>query len=129
MTESAGAGSAWGQWALGRFYHTLRRFDEAARFYRMAAEQGRSQARPSLGQMFEHGHRMNRAVLAEVVYYFRTAAERGHSDAQIYLGCLIQHGCGVPQDSAGAECFYRMAANPSNADGLFRLGLVYEHGK
>ena len=104
MRESADAGSAWGQWALGLMYYQ--------RQSRMPAE--------------IEGH-----CREETVRYFRMAAERGHSDAQFYLGRVLegrvdQHFGVVDRDINEAARFYLMAAQQGHSAAQTKLGNMFD---
>jgi TPR repeat protein len=107
MRESADAGSAWGQWALGLMYFQ--------RQSRMPAE------------IHLEGH-----CREETVRYFRMAAERGHSDAQFYLGRVLEgrvdehFKVGWGRDINEAARFYLMAAQQGHSAAQTKLGKMFE---
>ena len=78
-------GDAWAQKILGATYRKWRRYGEAVRWYRMAAEQGDSVAQYSLANMYDFGHGVPQD-LAEAARWYRMAADRGHIYAQFNLG-------------------------------------------
>jgi TPR repeat protein len=56
-------------------------FEEAAKWYRKAAEQGEADAQFALGRCYEEG----KGVLAdyeEAMKWYRKAADQGHADAE-----------------------------------------------
>ena len=62
-------------------------YDEAVKWYRMAAEQGHVDAQLRLGKMFGEGICMKQDV-AEAVKWYRLAAEQGHAEAQKALRAI-----------------------------------------
>ena len=112
----------------------LRDYAEAARWYRLAAEQGLAEAQDALeaalaGVAVEQGSADLQFFLGltrwrgegpngevalkdpeEAVRWFRMAAEQGHAEAQYSLGVAYDTGEGVPEDDAEAVRWYRMAA-------------------
>ena len=70
---------------------------EAARWYRLAAEQGHAAAQSRLGDFHEFGYGVSQDY-AEAVRWHRSAAEQGDADAQFNLGVMYAIGRGVPQD-------------------------------
>jgi hypothetical protein len=89
MRESADEGSAWGQRALGLLHYDCGTgvaldLREAARYFRMAAEQGHSEAQIRLGEMYEYGRGVARD-LSEAARYLCMAADQGHSEAKFNL--------------------------------------------
>jgi hypothetical protein len=112
--ESEAAGSCFGQFVVGVCYNfgsggVALDDADAARLYRLAAEQGHAEAQFHLGFMFEHGKGVAQDA-AEAIRWYRLAAEQGHAHAQIKLGRMFQYGNGVAQDAAEAIRWYRLAA-------------------
>ena len=62
---------------------------EAARLYRMAAEQGNEWAQDSLAKMYRDGVGVD-VDLSEAARLYRLAAEQGHVCSQEDLGNLLQ---------------------------------------
>ena len=74
---------------------------EAARWYRMAAEQGYAKAQYNLGLMYAKGEGVPEDGV-EAVRWYRMAAEQGHAKAQYNLGVMYAKGEGVPKDDVQA---------------------------
>lgn len=104
--------SAEAQWRLGIMYEFGRGVPldraEAAKWYRMAAEQGFVKAQHTLGVLYNLGHNVPRDR-AEAAKWFRKAAEQGHAEAQYSLGLMYSTG-GVPQDYVQAYMWLNLAA-------------------
>ena len=98
---------------------------EAARLYRLAAEQGHARAQCDLGLMFDCGLGVKQDK-AEAVRLYRLAAEQGHAFAQFSLGRMFHWGLGVEQDKAEAARLYRLAAEKGRADAQFSLGRMFD---
>jgi len=98
---------------------------EAARWYRMAAEQGHAQAQYNISGFVEYGFGGLTPDLVEAVKWARLAAEQGHADGQKRLGWYYQMGRGVPEDYAEAVRWYRLAAEQGHADAQSALGSIY----
>ncbi len=125
----AAQGSADDQVLLGSLYATGRGLValdavEAARWYRLAAEQRDEEARLVVQQMAERGNALAQVALAsmyatgqglpedggEALRWYRLAAEQGSVEAQIALGGMYAEGRGVAQDETEALRWYRLAA-------------------
>ena len=123
--ESAAAGSCFGQFAVGHYFHVCALDDdEALRLYRLAADQGYAAAQHSLGVMFDFGQGVAKDD-AEAVRWYRFAAAQGHAGAQFNLGNMFDFGQGVAKDDAEAVRWYRLAAAQGDAGAaaaLARLG-------
>lgn len=56
---------------------------------------------------------------------FERLAQQGNADAQFYLGRMAAGGMGVPQDTARAVSWYRLAAQQGHTEAQARLGSHY----
>ena len=83
---------------------------EAARWYRLAAEQGHAAAQSRLGDFHEFGYGVSQDY-AEAVRWHRSAAEQGGAEAQFNLGVRYSNGRGVPQDDVQAHMWFNLAAS------------------
>ena len=123
----AAAGAHRAAWNLGRA-----RGDQvapkAARFYRLAAEQGYAAAQTNLGYCYERGEGVAQDW-AEAVRYYRLAAEQGQADGQCYLGLCYERGEGVAQDYKTAAKWYTRAAEQGNKYAQNNLGVMYLRGQ
>jgi TPR repeat protein len=91
--ESAAAGSCFGQFAVGYYFHVYALdYDEALRLYRLAADQGYAAAQHSLGAMFSNGEGVTQDH-EEAVRWHRLAAAQGHADAQEFIRRIQTSPC------------------------------------
>ena len=72
-------------------------YDQAIKWYRLAAEQGAAIAQSNLGWMYANGHGVLKDY-NEAIRWYRLAAEKGNAAAQNSLGATYETGRGVPQD-------------------------------
>lgn len=93
----------------------LRDYQEAVKWYRLAAAQEYAPAQSSLGMAYEKGQGVARDY-QEAVKWYRLAAAQGNQLAQINLGVMYTHGKGVPQDFVRADMWFTLAAASSNGD-------------
>ena len=100
---------------------------EAAKWFRMAAEQGNPDAQVNLGLMYRYGEGVQRSV-SEAVEWYRKAAEQGNADGQLFLGLMYDEGAGVPRNLDEALKWYRMSANQGNSSAQFNIGSKYRRG-
>ena len=114
-------GDAWYQTELALMYHhgkgLPKNYGEAARWYRLAAEQEYSKAQANLGVMYGEGQGVSQDY-SEAATWFRKAAEQGNSLAQHNLGLLYGRGQGVKQDYAEAYIWESLAATSGNRDAI-----------
>lgn len=82
---------------------------QAAEWFRHAAEQGLAAAQYNLGTLYAAG----RGVIQddrEAVAWYRKAAEQGHAGAQNNLGVMYRYGYGVAADPILAFAFFQWAS-------------------
>lgn len=113
FTPLAEAGDSEAQYQLAILHKdglgTARDDDEAARLYRMAADQELSAAQLGLGQMYAYGQGVDYDAVEAVVWY-RRAAEQGLAEAQVLLGMSYAYGDGVVMDMVHAHKWLNLAA-------------------
>jgi len=88
---------------------------EAAKWYRMAAEQGHALAQDALGYCYNRGKGVPEDK-AEGVRWYLKAAEQGNAMAQCNLGQCYFNGDGVDKDRTEALKWYRKAAEQGDAE-------------
>jgi TPR repeat protein len=109
-------------------HHDAEDYDEAARLYRLAADQGLAQeAQCNLGWMYHHGKGVPKDY-DEATRLYRAAADQGYAKAQYNLGAMYEFGDGVWQDSVEAARWYRLAAEQDYAKAQYSLGIMYKNG-
>ena len=101
---------------------------EAARFARLAAEQGDAEAQYVVGIMHEVGYQVGGSG-TEAARWYRLAAEQGHVGAQASLGHMYYRGWGVSENGPESVRWNRLAAERGHAGAQNRLGLLYSEGK
>ncbi len=100
---------------------------QGARWYRMAAAQGNTDAAFELGWAFENGLGVPRDPITAARWYNR-AIDAGSTNALNNLGYLYANGTGVPRDEARAVALYRQAAELGVAAAMSNLGWMLENG-
>jgi len=114
----AAPGKASSHYDLGMVYAhgqgALRDDAEAARWFRISADEGYAPAQYALACMYSAGHGVPQDA-AEALEWYRKAADQGLAQAQDHLGGLYESGAGVQQDYAKAALWYRRAADQNLA--------------
>lgn len=90
---------------------------EAAKWYRMVAEQGNAIAQHNLGVMYSKGEGVPEND-AEGVKWYRRAAEQGYAYAQLALGTMYAKGEGVPEDYVQAYKWWNLSAAQGNENAI-----------
>jgi hypothetical protein len=119
--------SAEGNLVIGRRLYSAGRYEEAAHFFALAAEQGSAAAQNRLGGCYHQGHGVQQSY-TEAARCYRTAGDLGNADAEYNLGFLHMMGLGTPQSYAEAARLFKKASDQGNANARAGLGHLYEKG-
>ena len=87
---------------------------EAARWFRLSAEQDWPDAQYQLARLYAQGTGVNQD-LANAVDWYRRAAMQGQLDAQFMLGVSYYDGQGVPRDLIEGLAWFMIAAETGDA--------------
>ncbi len=102
--------------------------EEAARWFKLAADSGDAQAMFELaiaymkGDGVEQDRSAARAMLEQAAGY-------EHPSALFYLGLMSMQGNGVAPDYRTASIYFRRAAELNNSEAQYALGLMYRNGE
>ncbi|MDX2346925.1 MAG: tetratricopeptide repeat protein [Legionella sp.] len=100
-------------------------YEEAERWYTLAANQGQPIAQYLLGRLNQMGQ-LDKFPNDEVAKQWYQKAKQQYAPAAIALGFIYET---VDNNYQQASKSYALAAQKSNAIGQFDLGLIYEYGK
>ena len=120
--------SAESQFDIGVSRYEEQDYAAARELFRLAAEQGHTEAQNKLGVMYADGEGVLQDY-AEAVRWYRKAAEQGYAYAESNLGYMYDGGQGVLQDYAEAVRWYRKAAEQGLPESQYNLGLQYGNGE
>lgn len=119
LRARAEKGDPFWQESLGRQYYfgegVPKDYEEAAKWYVKAANQGHNTAQCRLALCYYWGQGVTQDY-SEAVKWYRKAAEQGLVIAQSRLGDCYYNGQGVPKDNAEATKWYRKAAEQGDID-------------
>ncbi len=104
----SGAQNVVGEFFCHDFFDRKTDYEEAAKWFRRAAEQGYARAQLNLGILYHDGDGMPQDD-KEAVRWARLAAEQGFAPAQRILGVVYEYGQGVAQDYVQAHMWYNLA--------------------
>ena len=89
---------------------------EAARLYKLAADQGNAAAQNNLGVFYEQGRGGLPKDDREAARLYKLAADQGNAIAQVNLGVFYEQGRGgLPKDDREAARLYKLAADQGDA--------------
>jgi uncharacterized protein len=83
-------------------------YAEAAKWYRLAADQGNPEAQIALGVMKANGQGMSKSE-EETARLFRLAADQGRATAQVNLGIMTVNGQGIHRTTLRLQSGFALA--------------------
>jgi len=120
----ANQGTAKAQNYLGWLYEegkgVTQDYQEAAKWYRLAAKQGYAAAQDNIGYFYHMGKGVVQDY-KEAVKWYRLAAEQGDVDAQNNLGIMYAKGTGINQDYILARMWFNLAADNGDINAIENL--------
>jgi hypothetical protein len=132
LKKKALAGDTKAQLRLGIAFEfgdgVARNLDEAAHWYRIAADRGDPIAQTNLAYLYENGRDGVRDPSEAARWYMR-AAVSGFARAQFNLGTLYLQGSGVERNDEEAAHWIGLAAEAGCPSALAALGYLYANGK
>jgi len=122
---SAGEGSKYGQWMLGKLYYAgeggvAQDYAAAVAQFRLAAAQGDDGAQNDLGYMYGMGYGVAQDY-AEALRWYKLAAAQGIGAALDSVGRYYENGYSVAADRAEAIRWYKRAAAAGCSKAAARL--------
>ena len=111
------------QTLLGEHYYNKHYFDEARKFYELAAKQGYYIAQYNFGSMLYNaeGSKRDYEMARE---YFKLAADQGIDTAQYMLGIMFYYGQGGKTDYEMAREYFKLAADQGYPDAQHKLDMM-----
>jgi TPR repeat protein len=128
LKEKAERGDHAAQLELGRIAANNGDYDEAAKWYRKAADQGNVGGQHDLAVLYIYGTGVTQDY-AEAVKLFSLAAAQGDVESQYSLGLRYLKGDHVTQNFNEAARFFGMAAEQGNADAQLSYGRRFAAGE
>lgn len=113
---------------LGRALDRGESFEEAAKWYRQAAEKGYSGAMVGLGILYAEGTGVDEDA-KEALRWYRKAVEKGNTDAMLQLGKMYEDGLGVSESQKEALAWFKKAAEKGHSGAMYDLGFKLAEGE
>jgi len=111
----------------GKRLYDAKEYAEAVEFFRIAAQQGHTDAQYYLGNCYYTGKGVDKDP-AEAANWYRKAAGQGHPAAQYALGFCYAHGAGVKQSHSMALMWYKKAAEAGHTAAINSVAWHYAYG-
>ena len=132
LYEKANAGDPRFYFRVGLCYYDgtgiEQNYVEAAKWYKLAADQGYASAQYNLGRAFDMGEGVEKDS-KEAVKWYKLAADQGFAVAQNNLGVCYDNGYGVLQDYNEAVRLFELSAAQGNWKAFDNLGIMHLYGR
>jgi TPR repeat protein len=116
------------QQLLGEYYDNKHTFDEARKFYGLAANQGYYISQFNFGRKLYYGRGGDRD-LYRARTMFKLAADQGYVNAQYNVGMMSYTGEGGDKDHSIAREYFKLAADQGYANAQYELGKMLYYGE
>jgi hypothetical protein len=93
--------------------------EEAATWYRKAAEQGDATSQNQLGELYLYGRGVQKDYVEAMKWFLK--ASRSSERANYNLGSIYEKGLGVPQDLGKARSYYQVAQSKGSLSAKNKL--------
>ncbi|HZS98325.1 MAG TPA: AMIN domain-containing protein [Terriglobales bacterium] len=131
LKRGAALGDAISQALVGDIYCDIKLgivdYQQAAKYYKMAADQGQRDGEFGLAVRYVTGQGVPKDD-GEGLRWFKAAADQGHADAQYDLGTMYEIGQGTEADLPLAVYYYKLAAQQGVVKAQYRLGILLTKG-
>jgi clan AA aspartic protease (TIGR02281 family) len=127
LTPLADQGDTAAQYRVGVLYADRQDLPEAARYYKLAADQNHHEAQARLAMLNCNGQGVPKNA-EECIRLYRLAADGGVTQAQVNLAARYLTGDGTSTNHGEAARFARLAADRNDSTGQLLLGICYETG-
>jgi uncharacterized protein len=127
LKARAKKGDAKSQFLVGLHHHNEGNYQKALRWYNLAANKGKVEARNYLGLLHQSG-KGTIQNFTEAAANFVSAAQAGIKYAEYHLGVLYLEGKGVHQSMEQAASYLTKAAAAQYAPAEYELALLYLKG-
>ena len=109
-------------------YGVGQNLEEAARYYKLSADQGDAVGQYHYGVCLAKGRGVGWNI-EEAARYYKLSADQGNAKGQCCYGMYLEHGIGVSQSSEDdAVRYYKLSADQGNARGQCCYGYCLEFG-
>jgi clan AA aspartic protease (TIGR02281 family) len=115
------------QYRVAILYAESQNLSEAARYYRLAAEQDHAEAQSRLATLNCNGLGVPKNP-DECIRLYRLAADHGVTNAQVNLAARYLTGDGTPTNHGEAARLAKLAADKGDGTGQLLLAICYETG-
>ena len=131
LTQLVEKGNVEAMYKLGNLYYegegVNQNYEEAVKYFRMAANKGDADALDMLGDCYKNGEGVPQNY-EEAVKYYKLAAEKKNKYSLNSLGLCYLNGTGVSKNYEEAKKYFKLAGENGNSSGYNNLGNSYYDG-
>lgn len=127
LKPDAAAGDAAAQYRIAILYADSKDLAKAARYYKLAADQGHHEAQARLAMLVCNGLGVPKNG-DDCIRLYKLAADGGITPAQVNLAARYLMGDGTPTNHHEAARLAKLAADKGDPTGQLLLGICYETG-
>jgi FOG: TPR repeat, SEL1 subfamily len=110
------------------YYNIEQDYKQAAKWFKLAADQGDARAQNNLGYAFEFGGGVEKDD-EQAAKWYKLSAEQKNPIAQYNLAACYEQEKGVTQNYTEAIKFFNLSAEQNFYRALWYLGVMYQKGK
>lgn len=127
--KSANQGFVDAQYSAGRIYlFSLQQYEDAFKYFKLAAENNEHRAQFFLGMMYYRGDGISKDLKKSAHWYLQSA-QRGNINAQFFIGQMYELGEGVLQNDKYSLKWFKLAAKNGQQDAQYKLAVIYYQGR
>ena len=104
-------------------------FDKALYYFRLAAENGNTNALAYLGKLYSEKNEFIKQNNQTALQFFQRAVDKGNAIGQAGLGLAYYHGAGVERNFEKAFKLFQLSAAQSYSEGQLMLGVMFYNGE
>jgi TPR repeat protein len=105
----------------------IKDFNEAFRWFSLAANSKNSEAQTNLGRIYYLGYGVPKDI-QKSIGWLKLAAENGNASAASFLSLIYFRGNGVPEDKKAGFKWLLLAAENGDPDSQYSIGEAYYYG-
>lgn len=103
-------------------------YNNALKWYKMAAVKGNALANYSIGIIYSEGLGVDQNY-SEAISWIKKGVDAGEPFAMNLLGFMYKEGNGVIQDYSEALSWYKKSAEKGNSNAILNIGFAYQNGQ
>lgn len=125
LIKRAHEGDIDAQYQVGEYFMEDWDYEQAFKWFSMAAEQGNADAQYKVGFLLSDNSMVEQANIQDSISWLRKAEKGGHAKAVYRLGVYISLGEGFNRSYTEAFRYYLRAAEMGDPEAQYKVGMIY----